>query len=368
MSKKTKIAYISPDCFFDVDFPILSQLNRIYDLTWVPIIGDQTRYSKEDIIHFSDNNNLKYNLNIRKGRRRSLKQIYFSFKLIRQIKKIKPDIIYTEYLGDIYILLFTILMLPRSKVIYALHDAIEHTAFVSKAEQIVYWLAKKYCMNFHLFSRTQKDILESLYPNKKCFYAPLALKHFGKGTIVPPQKEDVCKLIFFGSIVEYKGLDMLIEAIEELAEEGSDNVLLTIAGRGKYWETCKALIKTEKLYNLKIEYIDDSEIPNLFRSNHFLVLPYKDVTQSGPLMIAFNYNIPTIASDHPGFVEYILDGKTGFVYKNGSIDSLKQVLRNCIKMNCDNYKKMKYQLEIQSKKEFEINLIIEKYTEMFSTF
>ena len=30
-------------------------------------------------------------------------------------------------------------------------------------------------------------------------------------------------------------------------------------------------------------------------SHHFLILPYRDVTNSGPMMIALNYNLPIIA-------------------------------------------------------------------------
>lgn len=43
------------------------------------------------------------------------------------------------------------------------------------------------------------------------------------------------------------------------------------------------------------------------------MLPYQDVAQSGPHMIAYNYNLPVIASDINGFVERVEDGKMVFI-------------------------------------------------------
>ncbi len=360
-----KVAYISPDCFFDVDFPILTQLNTKYDLTWFPIIGDtNSRYSKDDVNHFTNKNNIKFNLQIRKGRRRDLKQLIFSYKLLCDIKKNKPDIIYTEYLNDIYLIILAILMLPRNKIIYAIHDVSNHTNFSSTALNFVKRLTCAYLKNFHLFSNTQKDIFESNHRNKNCFYAPLALKDFGKSDIKIPDKNSTCKFLFFGGITEYKGLDILINAFEELYKEGYKNILLTIAGNGKHWETCKKLIKTNNLYQLKIEFIPDNLIPDLYNSNHFLVLPYRDVTQSGPLMIAFNYNLPTIAADHPGFREYINNNETGFLFYN-DLHSLKEVLYECYSMDEITYNRLKYNLERYVETSFNIQTIIRRYDDMF---
>ena len=45
------------------------------------------------------------------------------------------------------------------------------------------------------------------------------------------------------------------------------------------------------------------------------MLPYQDVAQSGPHMIAYNYNLPVIASDIEGFAERVEDGENSFLVR-----------------------------------------------------
>lgn len=75
--------------------------------------------------------------------------------------------------------------------------------------------------------------------------------------------------------------------------------------------------------NITAEFrrIDDEEIPELFTKSDYLVLPYEDVAQSGPHMIAYNYNLPVIASDIDGFKERVVDGENGF-YLNVTISKV----------------------------------------------
>lgn len=364
---KPKIAYISPDSFFDVDFPILKELNKIYNLIWYPIIPEKnSRYSENEIKSFCKENNINFNLSIRKGRRRNLRQLFFSIKLLKAIKKRNPDVIYTEYLNDIYLGVLAMLFLPKKKTIYAIHDVTSHTNFNSKIAGGLTELLRKHFTYFQLFSQSQKIIFDNLYFNKKSFYAPLALKDFGIPTKERPEKE-ICKFLFFGSILEYKGLDLFINAAEALIVEGKDNFSITIAGKGSFWEKCKPLIKNESFFNTKIAFIPDEEIPNLFSSHHFLVLPYLDVTQSGPQMIAVNYQLPIIASEHDGFKEYIQDNQTGFLFQSNSAEALKQTLQKAIELPQKDYHNMVNAITQTKDDKYQIDNIINGYNNMFKT-
>ena len=70
-------------------------------------------------------------------------------------------------------------------------------------------------------------------------------------------------------------------------------------------------------------------------------MPYSDATQSGPALIAMNYGQPIIASDLPAFKQIIIDGKNGFLFKNGDSDSLKQVIERAVKLSQDEVDLMK---------------------------
>ena len=113
--------------------------------------------------------------------------------------------------------------------------------------------------------------------------------------------------------------------MEKLKKEEVTNIKLTIAGNGPFWEKCKRLINTNGLYELMIRFIDDYEIPDLMCTHHFLVLPYRDTTQSGPLLLALGYNLPIIAPKYDFFSE-VFSEKNAILYPQGRLyDSIRRV-------------------------------------------
>ena len=59
----------------------------------------------------------------------------------------------------------------------------------------------------------------------------------------------------------------------------------------------------------------NDEIILYFQEADYLVLPYDESTQSGPLLIAYNYNIPVIASDIELFKTMVCDKQNGSYLK-----------------------------------------------------
>jgi glycosyltransferase involved in cell wall biosynthesis len=122
-------------------------------------------------------------------------------------------------------------------------------------------------------------------------------------------------LLFFGFIRAYKGLDLLLEALQELPEEYH----LIIAGEvygsfQKYNNLINDLGVSDRvhLYNY---YISDDEVGTFFSSADVCVLPYKGATQSGIIAIADHFNLPCIATDVGGLKQNIRHGETGLIVK-----------------------------------------------------
>lgn len=120
-------------------------------------------------------------------------------------------------------------------------------------------------------------------------------------------------LLFFGFIRDYKGLDLLIEAMPKL----DDRFHLVIAGEvygnfDKYQERINKLGLSTRI-SLFTRYISDKEVTQFFSAADLCVLPYKTATQSGIVQIAFHYNLPVLVTDVGGLTEMVTDGKTGLV-------------------------------------------------------
>ena len=185
----------------------------------------------------------------------------------------------------------------------------------------------------------------------------------------PGSIEAHCRLLFFGLIEYYKGLDLLIESIEALVDEGFTNFSLTIAGKGTHWPQCETLIRSSRHYDLRIRYIPDEEIPGLFAGHHFIVLPYRDASQSGPQMISLEYSLPVIASDVDGLSEFIVNEESGFIFSRvpgQSLHTLTDRLRQCLTMSDQHYTGMRQRLSEWKQQHYRIDDTIARYVSFFT--
>jgi glycosyltransferase involved in cell wall biosynthesis len=141
-----------------------------------------------------------------------------------------------------------------------------------------------------------------------------------------PNDEKV--ILYFGAIKEYKGLEYLVAAFQQIAPQG--NYRLIIAGERKkgheeYWRSILQSIEADPSRDkilMKIEFIPDAETETYFKAADVAVLAYTEIFQSGILFLAFNYGLPVIATDVGSFSEDIIVGKTGFICRPRNADDL----------------------------------------------
>ncbi len=62
-----------------------------------------------------------------------------------------------------------------------------------------------------------------------------------------------------------------------------------------------------------------------------MVLPYKDIFQSGVLFLAYSFGLPVVATDVGSFREEIVEGQTGFVCNPCDSSDLAMALQTYFK-------------------------------------
>jgi glycosyltransferase involved in cell wall biosynthesis len=135
-------------------------------------------------------------------------------------------------------------------------------------------------------------------------------------------------LLFFGFIRDYKGLDVLIEAISLVKKEL--HIKLIVAG--EFYESEERYLKLITSYNLekeiilKKDFIPTSDVKYYFSASDAVVLPYKSATQSGIVQVAVNFCMPVIATNVGGIGEVIEDSKTGFVVEKENPEKLAEAI------------------------------------------
>src|ERR1700722_6064577 len=144
--------------------------------------------------------------------------------------------------------------------------------------------------------------------------------------------DDQRAILFFGRITPYKGLEYLIAAFRQ-AVSSCKNYRLIIAGRPDrcelYWNTIRQDIHEEVRTGqilLRADFIPDEEAEVYFKAADVLVLPYKDIYQSGVLFTGYNFGLPVIAADVGSMRDEIVEHKTGFVFKPEDPADLARVI------------------------------------------
>ena len=244
------------------------------------------------------------------------------------------------------------LRLPIKKCVVPCHNVSTPKGASSEKKAEVYknlWL--RTFKNIQVFSESQLSVLKSMHTDKNILLAYLMLKDYGvpHGVVLPPN--DKIGFLFFGKIVKYKRLDLLLEAVNILVERGEERFCVTIAGNCKDWTQYSELIKYPEFVKTRIERIPNEDVAGLFALNHYCVLPYQDIAQSGAITVAFQYNLPTIVSDIPQFEEFVIDGKTTLSFKSLDALSLADVMQYAIENHAKLYDELKgHQKELIAEK------------------
>jgi len=123
-------------------------------------------------------------------------------------------------------------------------------------------------------------------------------------------------ILFFGFIRRYKGLDLLIEAMPEIARRVPD-VRLVVAG--EYYEDpepYRQAIERSGMSDritMHTDYVPNEDVATWFSASDVIVLPYRHATNSGIVQIAYNFAVPAIVTAVGSLAEIVIDTETGYV-------------------------------------------------------
>ncbi len=175
------------------------------------------------------------------------------------------------------------------------------------------------------FVAMSKEVLNDLksFSNKPSVYTPHPLyDNYGvsvnKGEALEKLGLNTSEkhLLFFGFIRKYKGLDWLLEAMNDDRIK-VENIKLIVAG--EFYgdeEAYTQLIEKFQLHSsvkLFTSFIPNNEVKYYFCAADLVVQPYKTATQSGITQIAYHFEKPMIVTNVGGLAENVPDGKVGFV-------------------------------------------------------
>jgi glycosyltransferase involved in cell wall biosynthesis len=75
-----------------------------------------------------------------------------------------------------------------------------------------------------------------------------------------------------------------------------------------------------------MQFIPDEEMELYLKAADVLVLPYKEIFESGVLFLGYSFGLPVVATDVGSFREEIVEGRTGFVCKQADPADLARAI------------------------------------------
>ncbi|NJL82958.1 MAG: glycosyltransferase family 4 protein [Chloroflexaceae bacterium] len=263
------------------------------------------------------------------------------------------DIVYSTMTHIWNPFLLSSLKKSSSKYLFTMHDALPHFGNIALISSYHKWqFTQEISRADHVITLSNhvKSQLVSSYD-----YCPnnvSVIQHgvfdYNSPTCVSrkyPESKNF-RLIFFGRILPYKGLHLLLNAYQILKNDFS-NLELIIAGFGslspyrkKLRELCDVIIDNRS--------IPDEEILCLFQDAHLLVAPYIEASQSGIITIAMGAALPVVATPVGGLTEQVVHRKTGLITRDATSNAIETSIRELV-TNKELYEKCSVEALKQSK-------------------
>lgn len=246
-------------------------------------------------------------------------------KIGRRLARQKPDLVICRFWLPIMApCLGTILRFIRaneqSKIIGLIDNIIPHEKRFGDRPLAQYFASA--CAAFVVMSRAVEEEMKS-FTTRPIAYIPHPIYDtYGEKsdrttalkTLQLPDNQRY--ILFFGFIRQYKGLDLLLEA---LGTEGVKKLGIKLIVAGEFYEDEN--FYREKIKELGIEndvilhadFIPTDAVRYYFAAADLVVQPYRTATQSGISQVAYHFEKPMIVTNVGGLSEIVPHGKAGYV-------------------------------------------------------
>lgn len=229
-------------------------------------------------------------------------------QLVRAVRKVDPEFVVDTGLSPWSTV--TKYAYRPATLILIVHDPIPHPGLKDRLSHFLgryRWLTSDVLVTLSAYSASAL---------RKSTNTPIVSgKHGQRHEMLKPDPQSISlrnqKLLFWGRLESYKGIDLLLDAYA-LAKQSIPNLTLTVVGRGALTADTKSRI--EKLsINFDNRWIDDGRIFELLSTHGVLLLPYLSATQSGPAATGLSNGIPVIATDVGALGEQVRHEQTGLI-------------------------------------------------------
>ncbi len=214
----------------------------------------------------------------------------------------------------------------KAKLLFVCHNVFPHERF--PFDKALTTSVMKKGDYFILHSQKESEELLSIVPRAK--YAVNmhpTYSAFNMGNSENTDNEADGRLLFFGFVRPYKGLDVLLKAMGLLPDVVKLNIVGDFGDSGEKYRALIDALGLKDRIDIREGYVPDREVEKYFGSCDAVVLPYIEATQSGIAQIAFGFGKPVISTTAGGLSEVVRDGVTGVLCKPADPEDLAAAIK-----------------------------------------
>lgn len=242
------------------------------------------------------------------------------------ISRCEPDVIHFDSISTRLLLLYP--LIRRKNIFITVHDPLPHTGEGSWklrfVERLYFGLARR----LFFYSKFAASQFRDHHAHIKARQSVLRFQPFSFIRRYTGERTGEGEaIVFFGRILAYKGVDLLLAAIPEVVKKYPEQKFI-IAGEPFHCELDTGILeKYQKNIRLVPGYISVEELSAIIRSAKFIVCPYRDATQSGVVMTSYAFGKMVVGTNVGAFPEYIIDGVNGILTEPDSLSIARDIIR-----------------------------------------
>lgn len=245
----------------------------------------------------------------------------------RAIWRERPEVAvlqwWTATVGHTYVLLAAVLRLRGARVVLEMHETLDSAEqripLVGAYARVIRRLLSAQVDAAVVHSEADVSVARDAFVlgNKPVIVIPHG--PFDHHAIPPPRtsEDGVCRILFFGTIRPYKGLEDLVGVFNALTAEDAARFELTVAGETWEGHDLPARLMAQSPHRERIRfinrYLSDRELDSELARADVVALPYRRSSASGPLHVAMACGLPVIVSELPALRD-AAEGYEGAVF------------------------------------------------------
>jgi len=256
-------------------------------------------------------------------RLRSPRNAHFLWQIASMLRADRPDVVHN--LSPTFFWFGALTRpLQKSAAVTTLHDIAVHTGDTQSAQvpaALVRWSARRsQALIVHGVALAKRAELRFPSHRGRVHVLPhLALDRYwnlASARGLAAKRDGVLRVLCFGRMLPYKGIDELAASAGWVARENPD-VRFVIAGEGPSLVEARA----EATRATNIEWIDrfvaDEEVAQLFLDADIVAFPYIEASQSGVLSLAATFGKPVVATRVGSLPEVVESSGMGLLVQPG---------------------------------------------------